>query len=106
MKIGFIDYYLSEWHANNYPKFFSDASDGEITVGSAYGEIPSPITGMTSAQWCEQYGGMDRATVGDRCCGIFFQYGIGGCDFICGTDAKWFCACSRQTRSDLDGKRM
>ena len=53
MKIGFIDYYLDEWHANNYPKFFSDASDGEITIGSAYGEIPSPITGMTSEQWCE-----------------------------------------------------
>lgn len=56
MKIGFIDYYLDEWHANNYPKFFADASNGEITVGSAYGQIPSPITGMTSAQWCEKNG--------------------------------------------------
>ena len=33
MKIGFIDYYLDEWHANNYPKFFADASNGEITIG-------------------------------------------------------------------------
>ncbi|MBP3919171.1 MAG: hypothetical protein J6I50_08375 [Clostridia bacterium] len=56
MKIGFIDYYLDEWHANNYPKFFADASNGEIIVGSAYGQIPSPITGMTSAQWCEKNG--------------------------------------------------
>ena len=36
MKIGFIDYYLDEWHANNYPKFFADASNGEITIGSAF----------------------------------------------------------------------
>ena len=56
MKIGFIDYYLDEWHANNYPKFFADASNGEITIGSAYGEIASPITGVTSEQWCEKYG--------------------------------------------------
>ena len=27
-KIGFIDYYLDEWHANNYPQFIKDA-DGE-----------------------------------------------------------------------------
>ena len=56
MKIGFIDYYLDEWHANNYPKFLADASNGEITIGSAYGEIASPITGVTSEQWCEKYG--------------------------------------------------
>ena len=34
-KIGLIDYYLDEWHANNYPKFFEDASNGAITIGCA-----------------------------------------------------------------------
>ena len=63
MKIGFIDYYLDEWHANNYPKFFADASNGEITIGSAYGEIASPITGMTSEQWCEKYGIRHAASI-------------------------------------------
>ncbi|MBQ8578344.1 MAG: hypothetical protein IJ449_10345 [Clostridia bacterium] len=63
MKIGFIDYYLDEWHANNYPKFFADASNGEITVGCAYGQIPSPITGVTSEQWCEKYGIRHAATI-------------------------------------------
>ena len=24
MKIGFIDYYLDEWHANNYPDWFRE----------------------------------------------------------------------------------
>ncbi|MCQ2431217.1 MAG: Gfo/Idh/MocA family oxidoreductase [Clostridia bacterium] len=56
MKIGFIDYYLDEWHANNYPQLFKDASDGEIEVAIAYGQIPSPITGMTSEAWCEKFG--------------------------------------------------
>lgn len=56
MKVGFIDYYLDEWHANNYPKLFADASNGEVTVGSAYGQITSPHSGMTSEQWCEKFG--------------------------------------------------
>lgn len=25
--IGFIDYYLSEWHANNYPAWIRQASE-------------------------------------------------------------------------------
>jgi len=56
MKIGFIDYYLDEWHANNYPRLLSDKSGGEITIGSAYGKIASPITGTTTEQWCEKFG--------------------------------------------------
>ena len=56
MKIGFIDYYLDEWHANTYPQFFKEASGGEAEIVCAYGQIDSPITGMTSAQWCEKYG--------------------------------------------------
>lgn len=56
MKVGFIDYYLDEWHANNYPKLFADASNGEVVVGSAYGKIASPHSGMTSEQWCEKFG--------------------------------------------------
>ena len=56
MKVGFIDYFLDEWHANNYPQLFADASGGEVTVGSAYGLIANPRTGMTSEQWCEKFG--------------------------------------------------
>ncbi len=56
MKIGFIDYYLDEWHANNYPKWIREATEGEMEVAYAYGQIPSPITNMTSAQWCEKHG--------------------------------------------------
>lgn len=55
MKIGFIDYYLDEWHANNYPRMLREQSQGRIRVAYAYGMIPSPHSGMTSRQWCEKY---------------------------------------------------
>jgi len=56
MKIGFIDYFLDEWHANNYPKWMLGASDGKDVVAYAYGMIDSPHGGMTTEQWCKEYG--------------------------------------------------
>lgn len=55
-KIGFIDYYLDEWHANNYPAWINEASDGKYTVAYAYGEIDSPLGGRTTEQWCADMG--------------------------------------------------
>lgn len=55
-KIGFIDYYLDEWHANNYPQWISEATNGEMQVTYAYGQIDSPLTGMTSEEWCQKNG--------------------------------------------------
>jgi len=55
-KIGFIDYYLDEWHANNYPQMIAENSDGRYKVCYAYGKIDSPIGGMTNKQWAEKYG--------------------------------------------------
>ncbi len=28
MKIGFVDYYIDEWHANNYPAWFAEINKG------------------------------------------------------------------------------
>ncbi len=55
IKVGFIDYYLDEWHANNYPKMISEQSDGRYEVCYAYGQIDSPIGGMTNKEWSETY---------------------------------------------------
>ena len=56
-KIGFIDYYLDEWHANNYPEFIKKASDGRYEVAYAYAKIDSPKEGgLTTKQWGEKYG--------------------------------------------------
>lgn len=56
MKLGFIDYYLDEFHANNYPEWIKEASNGEIEVAYAYAKIDSPIGGMTTDEWCAKYG--------------------------------------------------
>ncbi|MDL2294255.1 hypothetical protein LJC60_06445 [Ruminococcaceae bacterium OttesenSCG-928-D13] len=55
MKIGFVDYYLDEWHANNYPKMIKKASGGAMEVSCAYAMIDSPIGGLTTDAWCEKY---------------------------------------------------
>lgn len=56
IKLGFIDYYLDEWHANNYPKFISDCVGDKIKVCYAYGQIPSVKNGKTSEEWCNEHG--------------------------------------------------
>jgi len=56
MKLGFVDYYLDEFHANHYPAWISQASDGEIQVAYAYATIDSPLGGLSTAKWCESFG--------------------------------------------------
>lgn len=59
-KIGFIDYYLSEWHANNYPAWIKTACEKlgvDYGVCYAYSEIEkSPVDGITGTEWCEKNG--------------------------------------------------
>ncbi|HBL85146.1 MAG: hypothetical protein A2Y17_02005 [Clostridiales bacterium GWF2_38_85] len=55
-KIGFIDHYLDEWHANNYPDMIKKVAGDELVVAYAYAEINSPKGGMTTDQWCEKFG--------------------------------------------------
>ena len=56
-KVGFIDYYLDQWHANNYPEFIKKASGGSYEVAYAYGMMDSKNEGgLTNKQWSEKYG--------------------------------------------------
>ena len=56
-KIGFIDHFLHEWHADNMPAWISDASDGKMKVCYAWGEIDSPREGgKTNRAWAEEMG--------------------------------------------------
>jgi len=56
-KIGFIDYFLHEWHADNMPSWINDASGGEMKVCYAWGEIDSPREGgKTNKAWAEEMG--------------------------------------------------
>lgn len=56
IKVGFIDYYLDEWHANHYPEYIEKASGGRYKVCCAYGKIDSPLGGMTNREWSEKFG--------------------------------------------------
>ncbi|GAA3404260.1 hypothetical protein ACFFNY_26360 [Paenibacillus hodogayensis] len=54
-KIGFIDYYLDEWHANKYPGWIEQATNGAMRVAFAYGKQDAP-GGRTNADWCRDNG--------------------------------------------------
>lgn len=54
-KIGFIDYFLDEWHAEKYPEWIESASGGAMKVTYAYGKKDSD-TGLSNAQWCANKG--------------------------------------------------
>lgn len=64
IKIGYIDYYLDEWHANTAPKHFKEQVGDEVKVCYAYGEITAP-NGTTSEQWCEKMGVEYCATISE-----------------------------------------
>lgn len=70
-KIGFVDYYVSEWHANNYPKWIAQANEvlgTDYQVAYAWAELDtSPIDGVTTVQWCEKYGATPCATLRELC---------------------------------------
>lgn len=59
-KIGFVDYYISEWHANNYPAWIKDACKRlalDYTVAYAWAEKDdSPVDGRSTAEWCKEFG--------------------------------------------------
>lgn len=69
--IGFIDYYISEWHANNYPLWIKQQSEkiGEdFVVKYAWAEMDvSPIDNVTTDEWCEKYGVEKCATIVELC---------------------------------------
>lgn len=54
-KIGVIDYYLDQYHFENYPTWISKASDGEMKIAYAYGKTEHE-GGKTNAQCCQEQG--------------------------------------------------
>ena len=70
-KIGFVDYYISEWHANNYPAWFRRSCEEfsyEFEVAYAYAELEiSPVDGVTTEQWCEKFGAQKCDSIEELC---------------------------------------
>lgn len=54
-KIGFIDYYIDEWHALNYPQMIADSSYADkFEVALAWEEI-TPEGKLPLAEYCKKY---------------------------------------------------
>ena len=70
-KIGFVDYYISEWHANNYPKWIEkvcEESGYDYKVAYCWAELDaSPINGETTDAWCEKFDVKKCATLEELC---------------------------------------
>ena len=70
-KIGFIDYYISEWHANNYPKWFEMANqklgtDFKLSYAWAEKDI-SPVDGVSTDEWCAKFGVERCGSIAELC---------------------------------------
>lgn len=70
-KIGFVDYYISEWHANNYPAWMAEMNEKmglDYKVCYAWAEeYVSPVDGVNTDQWCEKMGVERCMTVEELC---------------------------------------
>lgn len=69
--IGFVDYYLSEWHANNYPVWIKEmneklGTDYVVSYGWAEKDI-SPVDGVSTDEWCEKMGITRCASIAELC---------------------------------------
>ena len=71
MKIGIVDYYLSEWHANNYPAWLIKASAAigiEATVTMAWAEQEiSPVDSVSTDEWCKKQGVARAESLAELC---------------------------------------
>ena len=70
-KIGIVDYYLSEWHANNYPAWIKECCeqtgmDYRIAYAWAEKEI-SPLDGIGTDAWCEKFDAEPCGTLEELC---------------------------------------
>jgi hypothetical protein len=69
--IGLIDYYISEWHANNYPIWIREICEkngAQFEVKYAWAETDvSPVDGKTTDQWCEEFGVEKCASIDELC---------------------------------------
>ena len=70
-KIGFIDLYISEWHANNYPAWIKKASEElglsyEVCYAWAQEDV-SPVDGKNTDTWCKEQGVTRCQTIEEIC---------------------------------------
>ncbi len=69
--IGFIDYYISEWHANNYPAWIQKVSQDigeDFCVKYVWAEkYVSLADGRNTDEWCNEFGIEKCDTISELC---------------------------------------
>ena len=69
-KIGFIDYRIDEWHANNYPAWIRQAcaeAGLDWEIGYVWAEESAPEGLLTTRQWAEKFGVQASTTIQELC---------------------------------------
>ncbi len=70
-KIGFIDYYISEWHANNYPAWMKQVGEElglDYEICYAWAEKDdSEFDGRDTDTWCKDFGVEKCETIEELC---------------------------------------
>ncbi len=69
--IGFVDYYISEWHADNYPAWIKETCekcgfDYKLAYAWALKDV-SEVDGLTTAEWCKKFGVEKCETAKELC---------------------------------------
>lgn len=69
--IGFVDYYISEWHANNYPGWIREVCEAQgkdFCVRYVWAEEDvSLVDGKTTDEWCAEFGCKKCETIAELC---------------------------------------
>ena len=69
-KIGFIDYRLDEWHANNYPAWIKAANEKlglNDVIAYGWAEDAEPEGLLSTKAWCEKFGAQPCDTLEELC---------------------------------------
>ncbi|MBO5223045.1 MAG: hypothetical protein J6C23_00840 [Clostridia bacterium] len=69
--IGFADYYISEWHADNYPAWIKQICEEkglDFEFKYVWAELDkSPKDGITTDEWCEKHGAIKCNSLKELC---------------------------------------
>ena len=70
-KVGFIDLFINEWHADNYPKWIEEVSKKlgyDYKVCYCYAPVDvSPVNGKTTNEWCATQNAEKCASIKELC---------------------------------------
>ena len=69
--VGIIDYYINEWHADNYPAWLEDANrelGTDYKVKYVWAELEESLwNGLKTDDWCEKFGAEKCESIKELC---------------------------------------